>query len=203
MLSVARTLPPPLPVPIPSAPSSDAETAPAESPAERDWVARARAGDRSAFGRIHQRFVAMVHSIVLAHAAPRDAADLVQEVFARALAGIERLRDDERIGAWLGAIARNVARESVRSRRPVAPLDETRVPAPSSGDAREDAREVLEAIRALSPTYRETLVMRLVERMTGPEISERTGMTHGSVRVHLHRGMKLLTEELARRGLVE
>lgn len=32
--------------------------------------------------------------------------------------------------------------------------------------------------------------------MTGPEIAARTGMTHGSVRVNLHRGMKLLRERL-------
>ena len=38
--------------------------------------------------------------------------------------------------------------------------------------------------------------MRLVEGMTGPEIAERTGMTHGSVRVNLTRGMKLLKERL-------
>jgi hypothetical protein len=45
-------------------------------------------------------------------------------------------------------------------------------------------------------TYRETLIMRLVEGMTGPEIAERTGLAAGSVRVNLHRGMKLLRERL-------
>ena len=38
--------------------------------------------------------------------------------------------------------------------------------------------------------------MRLVEGMTGPEIAERTGLVAGSVRVNLHRGMKLLRERL-------
>ena len=40
------------------------------------------------------------------------------------------------------------------------------------------------------------LLMRLVEDLTGPEIAERTGMTAGSVRVNLHRGMALLRAEL-------
>ena len=44
--------------------------------------------------------------------------------------------------------------------------------------------------------YRETLVLRLVEGMTGPEIAAAAGMTHESVRVNLHRGMKLLREKL-------
>ena len=43
---------------------------------------------------------------------------------------------------------------------------------------------------SLSETYRETLILRLVEGMTGPEIAARTGMTHGSVRVNLCRGME-------------
>ena len=38
--------------------------------------------------------------------------------------------------------------------------------------------------------------MRLVEGMTGPEIADRTGLTPGSVRVTLHRGMKLLRQRL-------
>jgi RNA polymerase sigma-70 factor (ECF subfamily) len=64
--------------------------------------------------------------------------------------------------------------------------------------ARVEALAVLETIRALPEAYRETLVLRLVEGMTGPEIAERTGLTAASVRVNLHRGMKLLREKLER-----
>jgi len=38
--------------------------------------------------------------------------------------------------------------------------------------------------------------MRLVEGMSGNEIAERSGLTPASVRVNLHRGMKLLRERL-------
>ena len=57
---------------------------------------------------------------------------------------------------------------------------------------------MLATIRRLPEAYRETLVLRLVEGMTGPEIAERTGMQPGSVRVNLHRGMQMLREALAR-----
>ena len=40
-------------------------------------------------------------------------------------------------------------------------------------------------------------MMRLVEGMSGVEIAERTGLTEGSVRVNLHRGMQLLREALS------
>ena len=44
--------------------------------------------------------------------------------------------------------------------------------------------------------YRVTLILRLVEGFTGPEIAAQTGLTEGSVRVNLHRGMKQLRERL-------
>jgi RNA polymerase sigma-70 factor (ECF subfamily) len=40
------------------------------------------------------------------------------------------------------------------------------------------------------------LLLRLIEGMTGPEIAERTGLTPGSVRVNLHRGMQQLRQKL-------
>lgn len=166
-------------------------------------VARARSGDRAAFATLHAKYVNMVHAVVLAHASPGDAGDLVQEVFTRALTHITTLRSDETAGPWLAGIARNVARDSVRSRRPRADLPEEIPAFTPDKSAMDDAREILEAMKTLPDTYRETLAMRLVEGMTGPEIAGRTGMTPGSVRVHLHRGMKLLHDELSRRGLLQ
>ena len=55
---------------------------------------------------------------------------------------------------------------------------------------------MLERIQSLPEAYRETLIMRFVEGLTGPEIAELTGMTHGSIRVNLHRGMTLLRAAL-------
>jgi len=60
---------------------------------------------------------------------------------------------------------------------------------------------VLDCVRKLPDAYRETLVLRLVEGFTGPEIAERTGLTHGSVRVNLTRGMALLRPLLQEAGL--
>jgi RNA polymerase sigma-70 factor (ECF subfamily) len=75
------------------------------------------------------------------------------------------------------------------------PADLTATDATAS---RTEALGVLEVIRALPEAYRETLVLRLVEGLTGPEIADRTGLTPASVRVNLHRGMKLLREKLDR-----
>jgi RNA polymerase sigma-70 factor (ECF subfamily) len=135
----------------------------------------------------------MVHSVLLARVSASDAADLVQDVFLAALKRIRNLRRPEAIGAWLVRLARNRAADHHRRARAARPL-----PADlTAGDDRAvEAREALEAIRGLPDAYRETLLMRLVEGMTGPEIAAATGRTHGSVRVNLSRGMKLLKERM-------
>jgi RNA polymerase sigma-70 factor (ECF subfamily) len=70
---------------------------------------------------------------------------------------------------------------------------------PIAPTPRAEALEALAAVRSLPETYREVLILRLVEGMSGPEIAARTGLTAGSVRVNLHRGMKLLKEKIGGR----
>jgi len=161
-------------------------------------AAAARGGDREAFARLYELTAPTVHGVLVSIVRPAEARDLVHEVFLHALRSIERLDDPARFGAWIRTIARNLGRDHHKQRREVAQLPadlpETRAQR-DAGDARE-AERALAAIRELPETYRETLTLRLVEGMTGPEIAARTGLTHGSVRVNLCRGMKLLRERL-------
>jgi RNA polymerase sigma-70 factor (ECF subfamily) len=129
-----------------------------------------------------------------------DVDDLVQDVFLKALRRLSTLRESGSFGPWLAAIARNAANDYHRSSVPEDPLtddpsDNDIDPENASAD-REGPAAILDAIRNLPDAYRETLILRLVEGMTGPEIAERTGLTHGSVRVNLHRGMQLLRAKL-------
>ncbi len=163
-------------------------------------VRAAREGDRSAFGSLYARYARMVHGILFARVPPGEVDDLVQDVFLRALPQLHSLRDITRFGAWLAAITRNRAIDYHRQSKAAGATqnlsdDEVEVPAKQQvGQA--EAEAILAMVRALPETYRETLIFRLVEGMTGPEIAARTGMTPGSVRVNLHRGMQQLREKL-------
>lgn len=159
-----------------------------------DDVRAARDGDPSAFERLYARYRRMVHAIVLSRVAPHDADDLVQDVFLTAMQKLGALRDESAFGGWLATIARNRANGSYRGAVELVALDERAARASQEED--EEARRALAAIQSLPDAYRETLLMRLVEGMTGPEIARQTGLTEGSVRVNLHRGMKLLREAL-------
>jgi len=165
-------------------------------------VLAAREGDRTAFGGLYARYARMVHGILLARVPASDVDDLVQDVFLRALPRLRDLRDAAKFGPWLAAITRNRANDYHRQTRAVAAVteslsgDEDEVPASSTvPDA--EAAVILAFVRGLPETYRETLILRLVEGMTGPEIAVRTGLTPGSVRVNLHRGMLQLREKLS------
>jgi RNA polymerase sigma-70 factor, ECF subfamily len=172
-----------------------AETEPAVDAA---LVAAARAGDRVAFGRLYARFAPMLHGLLLVRVPRGDVDDLVQEVFLQAMRRLGSLRDPTAFGPWVAAIARNRARDHYRRGQPTEELRDE-MPAPAR-DQHGEAAAVLGAIRRLPAAYRDTLVLRLVEGMTGPEIAERTGLTHGSVRVNLHRGMQMLREALGGRS---
>lgn len=159
-------------------------------------IRSAAAGDQRAFAELHARYAHMVHAILLARLPPTDAEDQVQEVFLIAWKKLGTLADAALFGSWLGAIARNRAVDFHRRRRATEALDERVRDGGASASDVAEARHVLTTIQTLPEAYRETLVMRLCEGMSGPEIAALTGLEPGSVRINLHRGMKLLREKL-------
>jgi RNA polymerase sigma-70 factor (ECF subfamily) len=170
-------------------------------PEDARLVEAARNGDRSAFGRLYELYARMVHGVLLAKVPVDEVDDLVQDVFIRALRRLSTLREAASFGPWLATIARNVANDYHRRSLPEdqfpedAADDEIKCGA-SRGDHDGPAVAILDAVMGLPDAYRETLILRLVEGMTGPEIAARTGMTHGSVRVNLYRGMGQLRAKL-------
>jgi RNA polymerase sigma-70 factor (ECF subfamily) len=162
-------------------------------------VTAAREGDRTAFGRLYERHARMVHGVLLAHVPYAEVDDLVQDVFLVALRRLDSLREPAAFAGWLLAIARNRANDFHRRPHATEELPEELPEETKGSDPGEyEVHAALEAIRSMPEAYRETLMLRLVEGMSGPEIASRTGLTHASVRVNLHRGMKQLREKLGR-----
>ncbi len=160
------------------------------------WVAAARKGDHEAFTALHGHFGKLVHAVVIARVPACDASDLVQDVFLLVFQKLSSLEDDQAFPGWLTQLARNRASRHLRDAHPGESLDDVPQQAAPDRSGAPDAKKVLRALQQMPEAYAETLAMRLIEGMTGPEISERTGLTPGSVRVNLHRGMALLREKL-------
>src|SRR3954462_10172700 len=176
---------------------ADCEAAAARAAALAATIRAVAAGDEDAFARLYGEYVRMVHAILLGRIPRRDVDDFVQEVFLTAYTRIRELRDAAAFGGWIAAIARNRATDYLRqTREAVALPDEL----PGGDRIEADTFAVLQIVRQLPEAYRDTLLMRLVEGMSGSEIAERSGLTPASVRVNLHRGMKLLRERWASEG---
>ena len=136
-----------------------------------ELVQSAQAGDRAAFGTLYERFSGYVYAILLAQLPRQEAADLVQDVFLMALEKLSSLREPAAFPGWIGAIARRRAVDAFRVRPGDRMTDELRDYASrdASPHTGAEAAQVLAVIARLPDAYRETLVLRLVQRLTAPE----------------------------------
>jgi len=162
---------------------------------DAELVRAAQAGDTGSFELLYARYAPVIHSILLGRLPAFDADDVTQNVFIIAWRKLASLREPAAFVGWLSRIARNAAEDHRRRAHDALQLDVDYATSERQSAAME-AANALAAIRSLPEAYRETLMLRLVEGMSGDEIAERTGLTSGSVRVNLHRGMQLLRDAL-------
>ncbi len=127
------------------------------------------------------------------------AEEVEQEVLIAVARSIHRYRGEAMFTTWLYAIARNTAISELRKQKPTSAIeeeeygtfDQRRV---SSLVAERDL--IREAVLSLPPAFRETVLMRDVERLSYSEIAERQGLTINTVRSRLSRGRALLAARL-------
>jgi RNA polymerase sigma-70 factor (ECF subfamily) len=166
---------------------------------ERDseaLVEAARRGDCDAFEVLYRRFYGGVKGVLLARLPYQDVPDAIQDVFLTAWSNLGALREPRAFGPWLAAIARNRAKRLYRYHQSVLELkDDLKLTAVVHAQS-SSYLELLDTVRSLPEAYHETLLLRLVGGFNGSEIAARTGLTEGSVRVNLHRGIKLLRQRL-------
>jgi RNA polymerase sigma-70 factor, ECF subfamily len=164
-----------------------------DEPIEHALVRAVLDGENDRFGRLYEMYAPLVHGVLLARVPREEVDDLVQDIFLHALRKLHTLRNPAAFGPWIAMIARNRAMDFHRAARVTVEVDESIA---AAKPLNRTAKEILDLIRQLPDAYRETLVLRFVEGMTGPEIAARTGLTPASVRVNLHRGMKMLREKM-------
>lgn len=168
-----------------------------EAPTDGDVAGRVRAashGSQAAFAWLYRRFAPLVHGILLGRFRPALADELTQECFALAFGRLAQLREHQHFGAWIAAMARRI--QPTAAREVAVDLLPERACGAASPEDRAEAERMLRALATLPEAYRETLALRLVEGLSGPEIAALTGLAPESVRVNLHRGMAKLRSAL-------
>ena len=169
---------------------------------EKANVVRAMAGDQQAFEALIARFARIVYAQSFAIVHDREEAeDLVQETFVKAYTYRVSLADPERFPQWLLAIARNLARDRLRRRRPVHHDDGETLRQTADDSVRSPLRAMvvvddlarLEALMSCLPQhYQDALRWRYVDGLDHDTLRQRLGVTEGSLRGILCRGLSRL-----------
>lgn len=131
-----------------------------------------------------------------------DAQDVASNVFIEAVKGIGRFSyRGKPVAAWLLRIAHNETVDLLkqRKRHAASPLDEVAgVRAQDGAAARDEWRDVREAIATLKPEHREVLVLRLIEGRSVADVAAMLGKSEGAVKVTQMRALQALRNRLAR-----
>lgn len=161
------------------------------------WT-RARSGEKSSFEELVRRYARSVYAIAMAVLSdPEAAEDVSQEAFTRAWERLGACGNPTRVGAWLLGIARNCAREALRSRRREAPIPAREPECSAPVDGREERiEEVIRALASLGEEAQALLSMRYQEGLSSKEISARTGMSVSNVKVSIFRAYEKLREQV-------
>lgn len=176
-----------------------------------DLVARAAAGDASAFQTLVERHRAMVYRIAYQFAGNHhDAEDIAQDVFLKVYRSLDRFRHDAQLTSWLYRIVMNACIDQRRRCAPAgwAPFTEgaesrmLNTPEEAPGpDALAYGGELGEVVRAavaqLPPGQRLVFTMRHHEGLKLAEIAEALGLAEGTVKRQLHAAVHRLRGVLA------
>jgi RNA polymerase sigma-70 factor (ECF subfamily) len=137
--------------------------------------------------------------------------DLVQETWLRVLERGSSYDGHSRFEPWLFRIARNLALDDLRKRRPVS-LDSTQsadsnaaapstAPSPFLLAARsEDAQRLASSMQTLEPASREALVLRFQEELSLQEISIVVEASVSTVASRIYRALATLRTQLEERN---
>jgi RNA polymerase sigma-70 factor (ECF subfamily) len=161
-------------------------------------VVRARHGDRDALRYLYVCYADSVYGYVSRIVRDEhEAEDITQHVFAKLMTVLPKYEQREvPFTAWILRVARNLALDHLRQRRPV-PCEEVRAPEQPADAAEHDrAMSLKDALAALPPEQREVLVLRHVIGLSPGEIADRLGKTEPSVHGLHHRGRGTLRAAL-------
>jgi RNA polymerase sigma-70 factor (ECF subfamily) len=173
-------------------------------PADEILVQQALQGATGSFadliGRYYPALVAMAHAVVSDR---HLAEDVAQEAVAEACRRLRTLRRAECFGAWLGAICRNVARDTLadRCRQRQAGVEAQYLASSQACDSDGDERAKLtETVRSLPEHLREVVFMRYYNAMTYEQMSSVLGLTPQAINGRLRRARKQIAKSMKANG---
>ncbi|MGH7775522.1 MAG: RNA polymerase sigma factor [Candidatus Binatia bacterium] len=189
------------------------ETNPPAELGDEELVALAQKGKRQAFEVLVERYKQKAYRIAFDFTRDREEAkDLSQEAFLRAFSHLKSFDRRATFYTWFYRIVVNLCLDHHRRRKRISwePFDEKAekaaerselLEAPSSPDqeamAREISRRVGIAMESLPPKQRTAFLLKNHQGLSIREIALVMRTAEGTVKVHLHRAVAALRQNLA------
>lgn len=184
---------------------------------EQELVARAKAGDQSAFEQLVLDNQNKVYSLALRMVNDREeAADLAQEAFLKAWQGLPSFQGDSSFSTWVYRLATNVCIDFLRKqkrRREVEPAlslndEESGWTEPADWDQdpqrhlerAERGQALARGLEALPDHHRQVLVLRELSGLSYQEIGQALGLDIGTVKSRIARSRLALRKILLADG---
>src|SRR5580692_11148786 len=181
-------------------------------------VSALQRADSDAYETLIQRFQSPVYNLAWRLLDdPADAGDVVQEVFLKVFRNVDSFRGDSSLRTWIYRIAVNEShnrrrwlfrhRKGETAMEDAFPGDENReAPLVDTGETpfdftmnREAQLLLEEGLAAISPAFREALVLREIEELSYDEIAHVLDISMGTVKSRIVRGREALRCYLANR----
>jgi RNA polymerase sigma-70 factor (ECF subfamily) len=169
-------------------------------PIEQDeavLTARARRGDKEAYGDLYERYLDAIFRYIFYRVGHHhDAEDLTEQVFLKAWESIDRYREEVPFKAWVYRIAHNMVIDHYRGRKDVIELGENSdIPEKKAGMEEkllleERSTTLAKAISRLSAQHQHVLVLRFINGFSVREVAQILDRSEGAVRVLQHRALK-------------
>ncbi len=164
---------------------------------QAEWVARARAGEVSAFEHLYRANLGRIHALCLRMCGDAaEAEEMVQEAFVRAWEKLESFRGDSAFSSWMHRLTVNVVlgawRSKGRRREQVVDFADLAAAHPSHEPRPRHRVDLERAITELPPGARTIFVLHDVEGYTHRDIAAMTGLAEGTCKAQLHRARRLL-----------
>lgn len=178
-----------------------------EAPSQRDpfsdedLLARAAAGDQSAFTALVRRHEDRVFGIAMRITGDRaDALDATQDTFVSVFRQAGTFRAEAAFTTWLYRVAVNACRDLLRRRRrapePIEEVPERPRPGIGTEDVVGLRLELARALAQLPEEYRDAVLMHDLGALPYEEIAQATGVALGTVKSRISRGRRRLAELL-------
>jgi RNA polymerase sigma-70 factor (ECF subfamily) len=145
-----------------------------------------------------------VHNFLVYYTNQRDVEDLVQEVFIKAMRGMNHFQRMSHPKTWLYTIARNTAIDYMRRHKPIWMFSDTLLKQIISKEKspseklvwQEEQKEIYQLISQLKRSYREVLILRIMEEFSVADTAQILGWSESKVTLTLHRALKAMQKKM-------